>query len=263
MKDIFLSHAAFDSDLAIYIKTVLEGVFKGITIFCSSDPTDLPPGIRWPKVIQKSLNESGILLFLATSRSLLRPWIWFECGTFWFTEKRIIPLCLGQVRKNTLPTPLSELMGLNIDDPLDFSNLIKSIEDFLDIPCKKEEIDISNVIKSLKEKEKSANEKALKIENEGWIGVNWEGKFLSYDGPIESLNLIEDRPHQQSMLEALDKAGFKTHWGAQDRLSSHIEKGYRIIYLTDRKQWRQKIIYTKTNQTLLAKPTTSNNINER
>jgi hypothetical protein len=42
MVKVFLSHAAFDSDLAMSLKTALEASVEGVEIFCSSDPTDVP-----------------------------------------------------------------------------------------------------------------------------------------------------------------------------------------------------------------------------
>ena len=47
-----------------------------------------------------------MLIFVASRRGLQRPWVWFECGTFWFTDKEIMPLCLGDIRKNALHAPL-------------------------------------------------------------------------------------------------------------------------------------------------------------
>lgn len=50
------------------------------------------------------------------------------------------------------------------------------------------------------------------------------------------------------MSDALTAAGFRTCLGAARRLSHHAEKGYRIVYLTDKKSWRQKI---KMNESIL------------
>src|SRR5207302_544775 len=52
MLNFFLSHASADAPLALYIRNTFEGNITGIEIFCSSDPTDLPPGTRWPQAIQ-------------------------------------------------------------------------------------------------------------------------------------------------------------------------------------------------------------------
>lgn len=251
MTKVFLSHAAFDSDLAMYLKAILEEHLKGIEVFCSDDPTDLPPGSKWATEVQTALNESDILLLLATSRGLSRNWVWFECGGFWFNKgkEKLIPLCLGQVRKGALPLPLSERMALNIDDPTDLDNLFRTLEDLTS--TKREPMDIPTIASTLQDKEKTISERILK-EIVGWIGAVWNGKFLSYEGPIEGLELIEDGIHQQSMSDALTSAGFKVRLGMPHRLSAHAEKGYRIVYLTDRQSWRRRI--SSGENVLIAKP---------
>ncbi|MGO9454565.1 MAG: toll/interleukin-1 receptor domain-containing protein [Candidatus Binataceae bacterium] len=97
---VFLSHAASDEHIALLLKVEIERRLPGVKVFCSSDPTDLPPGTKWSSEIQQALRESALLIFVASERGLRRPWVWFECGTFWFTDKKIMPLCLGDVRKN-------------------------------------------------------------------------------------------------------------------------------------------------------------------
>ena len=57
-----------------------------------------------------------MLIFVASERGVQRQWVWFECGTFWFRQRKIMPLCLGEVRKNTLRPPLSELQSINGDE---------------------------------------------------------------------------------------------------------------------------------------------------
>jgi len=249
MRNVFLSHAAFDSDLAIYVKNVLESTLTDIKVFCSSDPTDLPPGSKWQKEIHDQLQQADILLLLATSRSLPRPWEWFECGTLWFTKRRIIPLCLGEARKDSLPIPLAELMALNLDDSKDLEILFSTLEKLTSHPRK--ECDFRTIIQSLQEKEKEIENRSS-LQQAGWMGIPWERDFLSYDGPIEGLKLIEDEYFQESMAERLESAGFIIRLGIEHRMSAHAEKGYRIVYLTDRKSWRRRI--AKNKLILIAKP---------
>lgn len=124
---VFLSHAAADAPIGMLLKGEIERRLPGITVFCSSDPTDLPPGTKWSPEIQRALEGSGMLLLIASRRGLQRPWVWFECGTIWFRKKKIIPLCLGEVRKSALPTPLSELQAVNADDPVDLVTVLEQI----------------------------------------------------------------------------------------------------------------------------------------
>jgi len=116
---VFLSHAASDEHMALLLKSEIERRVPGVKVFCSSDPADLAPGTKWSPEIQQALQHSALLIFVASDRGLARPWVWFECGTFWFTKKSIMPLCLGGVRKNTLRRPLSELQAVNGDEASD------------------------------------------------------------------------------------------------------------------------------------------------
>ncbi len=247
MPNIFLSHAALDSDMANYFKQIVENSFEDIQVFCSSDPLDLPLGTKWPEEIQTALKESQILFVLATSRSLARPWVWFEAGTFWFTGKKVIPLCIGDIKKDKLPTPLYELVGLTLNDKGDLNNLFSNLESDYK---KRKDINIDEIVESINSREESIS-KIFENNREGWIGAEWEGKFLSYDGPIEGFQLIEDGVFEQSMSDALKKSGFNPYLGASRKLSHHAEKGHRIIYLTDRSSWRRKI--TKNNLILIAR----------
>ncbi len=249
MTKIFLTHASIDKNLAIYLKDLLQKYVSGIEIFVSSDPNDLLLGAKWPEKIQQELKESNILLLLATTRSLTRPWVWFECGTFWFSNRPIIPLCTGEVKKNALPTPLSERQALNLEDTHDIKKLIEFFEISND-PSKKP-LDISLVVEQLKKLEQEIANLSLK-DIEGWIGVEWNNRFLAYDGPIEGLNLIDDEVFQISIMHALESAGFKVRIANTAMLSYHFEKGYRKIYLTDRKTWRREI--KKEYGVLIAKP---------
>jgi hypothetical protein len=129
MADIFLTHAAADARVALLMKEELEKRLPQAKVFCSSDPKDLPPGARWSERIQGELRESRVLLILASGRSIARPWIWFETGFAWGSAKLVIPLCVGDVRKNALPPPLSELQALNIDDSDDLVALINEVSD--------------------------------------------------------------------------------------------------------------------------------------
>jgi hypothetical protein len=74
-----------------------------------------------------------------------------------------------------------------------------------------------------------------------WKGAAWEGRFLCYDGPVEALRLIEDRPFEQAMADALAAAGFRAGLAVLHKLRDKVKKGTRVIHLTDKKSWRQKI----------------------
>lgn len=245
---IFISHAASDADLALCLKEKITECFGNADVFCSSDPQDLLPGSTWPKDIQEALTNAEIFLLLATSRSLNRPWVWFELGTFWFKNKTIIPICVGQARKNSLPSPINEKTALNIDEQKDMESLFGAFENAGCI--KRSTLDSDSFVKAIIKVEKEKAEQFAK--SEGWIGVEFNGKFLSYDSPIEGLKLIEDGFFNKDISKTLTDAGYKIYLSNAENLSKHSNKGYHVILITDKKSWRQRI--TQGKQILIAKP---------
>ena len=248
MTGVFLSHTQFDSDLAIHLKKVLKVAFSDVDVFVSSDPTDLPPGVKWPQTIQDALKEAQVLVILATRRSLARPWVWFEAGTFWFSNRRIMPICFGDIRKEELPSPLRDLQAVQANDANELRELFDSISSATG--ARRPQVDFAQVCRELVSLDVNADR--LAAQNAGWIGVESQGNFFAYEGPIQALRLIEDAVFQQAMSDALGQAGYKSKLGRPDRFSHHFEEGYRIIYLTDRASWRQKIVMN--DLVLLARP---------
>lgn len=246
---VFLSHAASDERIALLLKAEVERRLPGVEVFCSSDPADLPPGTKWSPEIQQSLQESAMLIFVASDRGLQRPWVWFECGTFWFTEKKIIPLCLGEVRKNLLRPPLSELQAINGDEPNDLKTGLEAIAAATGSTVS----DLSGLI-NLSEKLKELDREASAALNSssGCLGVEWKGRFLAYDGPYESLNEIGDRNFETSMQEALKSAGYSVALYDKNNFAVMGDTNH-FVHLTDRKSWRCRIVRGLTY--LVATPT--------
>lgn len=246
---VFLSHAASDERIGLLLKGELERRLPGVKVFCSSDPADLPPGTKWSVEIQQALQESAMLIFVASDRGLQRPWVWFECGTFWFTEKKIMPLCLGEVRKNALRPPLSELQAINGDESSDLKVGLdvvaaatgSTVSDASDLN------DLSEKLRQL------AHEAAvLNAAPPGWLGAEWKGRFLAYDGPYESLKEIGDRNFETSMQEALQAVGYSVALYERNNFVAMGDANH-FVQLTDKKSWRCHIV--KGTAYLVATPT--------
>ncbi len=234
---VFLSHAASDEHIALVLKADIERRLPNVVVFCSSDPTDLPPGTKWSPGIQQALQESAILVLVASGRGLQRPWVWFECGTFWFSKRMIMPICLGDTRKNALPPPLSELQAINGDEP----NGLKSAFDQI-ASATGAALSDSSDIEKLSEKLRDLDREAGVVWRaaSGWLGAEWNGKFLAYEGPHENLKLIEDAVFKASMQQALQAAGYNVTLYDQNHFHTISENGH-FVHLTDRKSWRSRI----------------------
>lgn len=123
-RTIFLSHAAVDEEIAKLLNRTIEQSFPGVNVFVSTDPEDLRPGDEWVEKILEKLAEAELLLALATERGLSRKWVWFETGAGWARDVRIVPCCMGKVRKGQLPSPFSRYQALNIDEEGDLRALV-------------------------------------------------------------------------------------------------------------------------------------------
>jgi TIR domain-containing protein len=245
---VFLSHAASDETIALTLKAEIQSRLPGVKVFCSSDPTDLPAGTKWSPDIQKALLDSTMLIFIASDRSLQRPWVWFECGTFWFSERKIVPLCLGGVRKNALHPPLSELQAVNGDDPKDLRIALDSVASATGVSL---ENDTHLDTLSIRLAQLDRDAAAVSITLSGWFGAEWKGNFLAYEGPYQSLQLIEDSQFERSMQRVLEEAGYRIALYDQNHFAN-LGEGGRFVQLTDRKSWRSYI--ASGPQRLVARP---------
>jgi len=234
---VFLSHAASDERIALLLKAEIERRLPDVGVFCSSDPTDLPPGTKWSPGIQQALQESAMLVLVASGRGLQRPWVWFECGTFWFSKRMIMPVCLGDIRKNALPPPLSELQAINGDEPNGLKSGFEQIAAATGATFS-DSSEIEKLCEKLRDLDREAGA-AWKAAS-GWLGAEWKGRFLAYDGPCEGLKQNEDEFFNPSMQKALEAAGYRVALYEQNNFNITSEN-VRLVYLTDRKSWRSRI----------------------
>lgn len=126
-KILFLSHAAADQEIAMWIKQVLEDAFPGLEVFVSSDPEDLPPGSPWIETVLSHLREASSVWVLTTERGLSRKWVWFEAGAGWYRANVLLACCVGKVRKGGLPAPYSLYQAVNIDDERDLRTTVERL----------------------------------------------------------------------------------------------------------------------------------------
>jgi hypothetical protein len=246
---VFLSHAASDEKIASLLKAEIERRLPGVKVFCSSDPADLAPGSKWSETIQQALQVASMLIFVASERGVQRQWVWFECGTFWFKQRKIMPLCLGEVRKNALRPPLSELQAVNGDESID----LKTALDVVAVVTGVTVSDASN-LDTLSEKLKLLDREAAGVlsASDGWRGVEWNGRFLAYDGPYESLKLNEDRNFETSMQQALEATGYRVALYDKNSFAA-MKDANHFVWLTDRKSWRCRV--ARGTSYLVATPT--------
>ncbi len=143
MTRIFISHSHSDEAIIHKLVNFLLAALRieEEEIFCSSNP-DQGLDYRFigiPDQLKEKLKNSEALIVLITAHSLHSAWIPFEVGTFWTTDKPVIPILgLGLIHDD-LPGPLRSLLSISIEAK-DWSdkvnNAIKQLSDQLQIQQK-------------------------------------------------------------------------------------------------------------------------------
>jgi hypothetical protein len=77
------------------------------------------------------LERATLIIAVVTERGLSRKWVWFESGRAWFAGIRLLPCCLGKIRKSKLEPPFSLIQALNIDISGDLQILFNQISQVL------------------------------------------------------------------------------------------------------------------------------------
>jgi TIR domain len=133
---IFVSHKASDADVARELQRALDTEFLGHPrFFNSSDHESVQPGIAWFDSIVDALRECAVLLVILSPAALASAWVNFEAGAAWIKGALVIPCCIGQVRKSSLPAPYGHLQGVDLDDPDDLDQLFKRLASQAGLRC--------------------------------------------------------------------------------------------------------------------------------
>jgi hypothetical protein len=133
MSAVFISFVHEDQRVAEavqqYLKTKLN---LDEPAFLSSDTWQVFAGERWLERIVAELTVAKVVILMLSKRSIERPWVNFEAGGAWLTEKVIIPACYGNMSKDRLPKPYSSVQALNL--PAEKRYLLQSVAHHLQIP---------------------------------------------------------------------------------------------------------------------------------
>lgn len=134
-KQIFISHTKNESDFAISLQDWIREILDDfIDVFVSSDNgVSIPLGSEWPKRIKESLENSNLVLVLVSHQSIDRKWIYFEAGAGYVREIPVIPICIGGITKEELPTPLSLLQAIEVPNSINESVLLNKIIEASDL----------------------------------------------------------------------------------------------------------------------------------
>ncbi len=131
---VFLSHAATDDPIVRVLHDEIIRIFaNGVIVFASSVPGKVAPGADWLCNVNDQLRAASAVLVLITPVSLNRPWIWFEVGASWSKMEdgrgRIIPVCVPEIDKGTLPEPLSRLQAMSLGKAAETREIFQTLVD--------------------------------------------------------------------------------------------------------------------------------------
>ncbi len=119
MTRIFISHSYLDEAIAYKLVNFLLAALsiREEEIFCSSNADQ---GLSYsfssvPDQLKEELKNSEALIVLITADSLHSAWIPFEAGSFWTTDKLIIPILGPGLTHNDLPGPLKSFLSIPIE----------------------------------------------------------------------------------------------------------------------------------------------------
>ena len=126
MARLFVSFVHEDEKVASAVQGLLQTELDlREEVFLSSDKSQIYAGDRWLEKIKEALLAAEIVILMLSRRSVARPWVNFEAGAAWLADKKVIPVCYGNLSKDALPHPYSAIQALNLQSEAYY--LVKSV----------------------------------------------------------------------------------------------------------------------------------------
>lgn len=116
VKRIFLSHASADMQLARFVRDEIVRSQDGVSVFLASHPGDIRADQDWLPVIQHELQTVDAYCVLLTPNSVARPWVLFETGAAWMSNKKWVIARAAGLTPDAVPPPLSVRQVYSLDD---------------------------------------------------------------------------------------------------------------------------------------------------
>ena len=131
---VFLSHIHEEEDVAQYLKDQIERCFlETIDVFVAGDYRSIEAGADWFNRIVEGIKDSQVVFVLVSSESASRPFINFEAGGAWLSDKKVIPLCHKGMIPGSLPEPMRRLQAIDLSQPDDVKRLFSRLAETANI----------------------------------------------------------------------------------------------------------------------------------
>jgi hypothetical protein len=226
---IFISHATANARLAGTLAEVLEQL--GNTTFLASRAADIRADEDWLRGIERALQEADAYIVLLTPESTLRPWVNFEAGAAWFSEKQLLFVRVRALDPGDIPLPIASRQIYALDDV----EQLRAVLAALRLPQ-------NNAGGIAVRFAAEADEAVPAGENEqAWEGVQIRDVYYAWAGPLVNLQDRDAMPPPRELLGEIERRGLQARWGNHDRLAHHIQRGLAQVFATDRESWRRPV----------------------
>lgn len=203
-----------------------------MTTFVASRPGDIRADEDWLRGVERALQEADAYIVVLTPESVLRPWVHFESGAAWFSGRRLIFVRIGALSTDEIPLPIASRQVYALDNP----EQLRAIFQALELPVlNAEELVRRFVLEAAADVLAGGDEPA-------WEGIQLQGVFYAWSGPLLHLQDRESVPPPAGLLEGIQRRGLAPRWAARDRVPQHIERGLSQVFATDQRTWRRPIM---------------------
>lgn len=230
---IFISHASADRRVAESLATLIESSGGGVRTFLSSRPGDIRADAEWLPAVQRALREADAYVILLTPNSVLRPWVSFETGAAWFSDKQCVLLRAGNLTSEEIPMPLLSKQIYSLDSASDARAVFQAL-------VSKEPPDLTQFLSDVASLFRSIE---LPGGNEAaWEGIEHQGTFYAWAGPLLALEDKEEVVAPAQLPELLEQRGLSVRFGNRNRLFHHFGRGRSQVFATDKRTWRRPVV---------------------
>lgn len=237
---LFISHAAVDRDLAAFLEETARVAIPGIQVFRASRVGQIRAGREWFDVVTRELREADQYMVLLTEASISKPWISFETGAAWYTERPLVPVLAPDFNPQDVPEPLRFLQLLSLGDPKQAQEAFKELGGELSDP----DTFVSQASQIAQRSQRRA------LEDAGWKGIEFRDSYYAYDGPLEKLPEGDPVPMPEDLPQAFDQKGFESVLGIPGRLDNQFSVGFKRVWLVRNWQRKHPLLSSKEKQQL-------------
>jgi hypothetical protein len=117
-----------EQEVAEAVQTFLSKMLEGkAEVFMSADTWQIYAGELWLERVVDELKGARVVILMLSPMSVGRPWVNFEAGGAFFTDKRIIPVCFNGLSKGSMPKPYSNFQAVDLETEDDQYYLVRSV----------------------------------------------------------------------------------------------------------------------------------------